>query len=183
MGKISQVPPIFSAVRIDGKRAYDLARKGHDINISSREVEVYSLSILSFEFPFARFCAEVSAGTYIRSLGRDIGESFGLGGVITELRRTKIENWSVENAIPRNAFEINSPSLPYEEIFPDFGVLEAPETFRTDLLNGVAIPLASYAIIRESKGNNPVFIRLSGVYFFLAEIEDAMVVPKRGRIE
>jgi len=78
-GKISQVPPIYSAVRIDGKRAYTMARKGTPVEITPREVEVFSLDLLDFNFPIAKFRAEVSAGTYIRSIGRDIGRALHLG--------------------------------------------------------------------------------------------------------
>lgn len=89
-GKIRQVPPKYSALRIGGRRAYRLARGGQDFEIPERDAEVFSLALESFEFPFATFSVEVSAGTYVRSLARDIGAEFGIGAVVTELRRTAI---------------------------------------------------------------------------------------------
>lgn len=77
-GRISQVPPKYSALRIDGKRAYRLARKGEEFEIPKRDAEVFSFELESFDFPFATFSCEVSAGTYVRSLARDIGEKFGV---------------------------------------------------------------------------------------------------------
>lgn len=71
-GKIKQVPPKYSALRIDGKRAYRLARGGKDFEIPERDAEILSLELLSFEFPIATFSTEVSAGTYVRSLARDV---------------------------------------------------------------------------------------------------------------
>lgn len=75
-GNIRQVPPKYSALRIGGRRAYKLARGGQDFEIPERDAEIFSLTLESFEFPFATFSVEVSAGTYVRSLARDIGAEF-----------------------------------------------------------------------------------------------------------
>lgn len=100
VGKIPQTPPRFSAIKINGERAYKLARKGESFEIPSREVEIYKIDILSYEWPLVRIRCFVSSGTYIRTLAEDIGTKLGTGAYLTELRRTKVGNYSAENARP-----------------------------------------------------------------------------------
>ncbi len=99
-GKLLQIPPIFSAIKIDGKRLYKKARKGKpiDVEIKPREIEVYEFEITEFALPEISFRITCSKGTYIRSLARDVGEKLGVGGCLSALRRTKIGDFSVENA-------------------------------------------------------------------------------------
>lgn len=98
-GKITQIPPAFSAIKIDGKRAYDLTRKGEKVEIPAREVEIFSLEILSYEFPSLKIRTHVSSGTYIRTLAEDIGKTLGTGAYCAQLRRTKIADFDISNAI------------------------------------------------------------------------------------
>lgn len=98
MGKLTQTPPRFSAIKINGERAYKLARKGADFKIPSREVEIYQIEILDYTYPSLKIRCHVSSGTYIRTLAEDIGKKLGTGAYLTALRRTKIGNYSVENA-------------------------------------------------------------------------------------
>ena len=86
-GKITQIPPKYSAKKIDGIRAYDLARAGKDVDIKKIEVEIFDIKITNYCHPFLSFEAEVSEGTYIRSLGRDIAEKLGVNGALTYLER------------------------------------------------------------------------------------------------
>lgn len=95
-GEITQRPPIYSAIKINGRRAYDLARKGEAVEIPERQVTVYSLELLSYSYPDVSIRAHVSSGTYIRSLAEDIGTALGTGAYCAELRRTKVGKWSVE---------------------------------------------------------------------------------------
>jgi len=97
-GEITQRPPIFSAIKINGRRAYDLARKGEAVEIPERQVTVYSLELIDYEYPNVRVRAHVSSGTYIRSLAEDIGRLLGTGAYCSELRRTKVGEWSVVGA-------------------------------------------------------------------------------------
>ena len=100
-GKIKQVPPMYSAIQKDGKRLYELARQGIEIEREERDVEIYSLELLSFNEKAQTFSisVECSAGTYIRSLSSDIGEKLGCGAVMTKLRRTKALGFSLSNAV------------------------------------------------------------------------------------
>ena len=100
VGTITQTPPKFSAIKIDGQRAYKLARQNKDFEIPSREVNIYSIEILDYHYPELTIRTHVSSGTYIRSLAEDIGKKLGTGAYLTSLRRTKIANYDVKNATP-----------------------------------------------------------------------------------
>lgn len=99
-GSQMQVPPRYSAIKVGGKRAYDLARKGRDVKLAPRRVTIYDIRHVRYEWPRLRFECDVSSGTYIRSLARDIGEALGMGGYLTSLRRTRVGAYSVKEAIP-----------------------------------------------------------------------------------
>lgn len=98
-GKYNQIPPKYSAKRIDGKRAYKLARKDKEFEMKPNEVEIYSLHMQKFHSPFADFRVECSKGTYIRSLARDIGEEVGTGAYLYNLRRTAIGGFTIASAL------------------------------------------------------------------------------------
>ncbi|MBR3353124.1 tRNA pseudouridine(55) synthase TruB [Candidatus Saccharibacteria bacterium] len=99
LGTITQTPPRFSAIKINGERAYKLARKNQDFEIPSRQVEIYSIDILDYHYPNLTIRTHVSSGTYIRTLAEDIGKALNTGAYLTALRRTRIGNYSVDNAI------------------------------------------------------------------------------------
>ena len=98
LGEIEQKPPVFSAIKIDGNRAYDLARTGKEVEMKSRKTTIHYLNNIEIELPFLRFTVGCSKGTYIRSLAHDIGQELGVGAYLTILRRTKIGDYSIENA-------------------------------------------------------------------------------------
>ncbi len=98
-GRQLQRPPAYSALKINGERAYSLARRGEKVNLKSREIEILQIRILTYEFPTLNLEVECTSGTYIRSLGRDIGEQLNTGAVMAGLRRTAIGDFTVEQAI------------------------------------------------------------------------------------
>jgi tRNA pseudouridine55 synthase len=98
-GKIQQVPPLFSAIMVEGKRAYDLARAGVDATISPREVEVMEFELTDIDLPTVGFRIVCSKGTYIRSIARDFGLALGSGAHLTKLRRTRIGEYRVKDAV------------------------------------------------------------------------------------
>ena len=98
-GEIVQKVPAYSAVKIDGRRAYDLARKGVKVEMPERKVKVYEIEIVKYEWPELKIQCHVSSGTYIRALGEDIGEALGVGGYLTKLRRTEIGEYKVSEAM------------------------------------------------------------------------------------
>lgn len=98
IGEIDQTPPKFSAIKINGQRAYKLARQNKDFEIPSRKVTIYNLEILEYDYPKLTIRCEVSSGTYIRTLAEDIGKALNTGAYLTALRRTKIANYDVSDA-------------------------------------------------------------------------------------
>jgi len=104
-GEIEQIPPMYSAVKIDGKRAYELARKKQEGVIKSRKVTVYNFDLLNTDLPFINFYVKSSKGTYIRSLVRDFGELLHNGAYLTELRRTQIGDFNVNDALTIDSFK------------------------------------------------------------------------------
>lgn len=97
-GEIKQRPPIFSALKINGQRAYHLARQGKEVEIPERTVTIFSLELVDYSYPELKIRTHVSSGTYIRSLAADIGEMLGTGAYCTQLRRTKIADWDIAQA-------------------------------------------------------------------------------------
>ena len=106
VGEINQTVPIFSAVKINGERAYKLARKGKEVEMPTRQVTVFSIDILDYTYPELKIRTHVSSGTYIRTLGEDIGKALGTGAYLTALRRTKIANYDVADALKLDDFMI-----------------------------------------------------------------------------
>ncbi len=98
VGEIMQRPPIFSAIKIAGKRAYALARDGQEVEIPERPVTIFSIELLRYEYPFVSLKTHVSSGTYIRSLAVDFGKELGTHAYCTQLRRLSISEWDVESA-------------------------------------------------------------------------------------
>jgi tRNA pseudouridine55 synthase len=98
-GRIQQVPPSFSAVHVDGRRAYDLARRGEAVAIEAREVDVHRLELTRFASPEIDLVIECGSGTYVRSIGRDLGQRLGCGAVMSALVRTRIGPFHIEDAV------------------------------------------------------------------------------------
>jgi tRNA pseudouridine55 synthase len=99
IGEIQQRPPAFSAMKIGGQRAYKLARGGHDVQLEARTVRVYGIELLDYAWPLVRVRIDCGRGTYIRSIARDLGEALGVGGYLTELRRTRIGDFDASRSI------------------------------------------------------------------------------------
>ena len=135
-GKISQRPPIYSALKVKGKKLYEYAREGKDVEIKKRDVEIYKIELLDFngkdEFTIL---TKVSKGTYIRSLANDLGRSLGTFGTLTELRRTRSGSFKIEDAIKVSAFEklsieeIKDKILPMDLALIDFKRIDIPKSF------------------------------------------------------
>jgi len=107
-GEIKQRPPIFSAIKINGRRAYQLARQGQPVDMPERTVSIYALELVAYEYPRLVIRAHVSSGTYIRSLAIDIGRKLGTGAYCRQLRRQAIAEYDVAQAKPLADFGISS---------------------------------------------------------------------------
>lgn len=105
-GKISQMPPAYSAVKVGGRKSYEAARKGEVLPLEARDIEIYSLKVIWYKYPLLNLEIECSKGTYIRGLARDIGRALHTGAILTSLRRTSIGEYSLTDAV--KLFDINS---------------------------------------------------------------------------
>ena len=108
VGKLLQTPPKFSAKKVGGRRAYDLARQGKEFVLEPKELEVYEWRILSYEWPKMEAEIHCSSGTYIRSLVHDLGQELNVGGYMTGLRRLSIGDMSVDDAVKVDDWQVSS---------------------------------------------------------------------------
>ncbi len=144
VGTIDQVPPAYSAVKVAGKRAYDLARRGEEVSLSSHSVQIYSIQILNYAYPHLELEVRCGKGTYIRSLARDVGERLGCGALVQELRRTRIGPFTSEEALTLDA-DIETARarlLPVEMAVAELPRVVIPDSERKRLEQGQAVALA-----------------------------------------
>lgn len=99
IGELKQIPPQYSAVKINGKRAYEYARQGQDVKIDAKNINIYDFKVTKIEMPYVHFTIRCSKGTYIRSIARDFGYTLNSGAHLIELKRTKIGDYSLQNAM------------------------------------------------------------------------------------
>ena len=115
-GEIMQVPPAYSAVHVDGRRAYKLARAGQDVEIEPRPVTIHAIEILDYAWPKLQLRITCGKGTYIRSIARDLGKALATGGYLTALRRTVVGQFKVEDAVKIERFEDGCAMLEQGEL-------------------------------------------------------------------
>lgn len=154
VGEIQQVPPTFSASKLDGKRAYDLARKGRTVALEPRIVRVYQIEILQYEFPLLTIEVRCGKGTYIRSLARDLGAELGVGGYIGALRRLRIGPFAVADAISLESKpeEARGQLLPLSAAVSQLPRIEVDPDLAWRLQHGQCV---SYAIPDGFRGLTP----------------------------
>lgn len=154
VGEIEQVPPPYSAVKVKGRKAYEMARKGEQVDLQPRKIQVYSLDILEWDPPEVVVDAFCSSGTYIRSLANDLGESLGTGAYLIGLRRTKSGRFTLREAVPlrslKEAFQAGDWYrflIPAAEALGDWPMIELDADLVDLVRHGHRIPAES-----ESEG-------------------------------
>ncbi len=158
VGQIEQRPPAFSALKIDGRRAYDLARRGETPELKPRTITVNSIEVLSYEYPQFVLDIRCGSGTYVRSLGRDLAESLGTGAVMSALERTAIGSFHVDLAVnlddltPENLSEHLHPALAAVESLPTV-TLTADQYAR--IANGQTVQLTDPPDAKEIAALDP----------------------------
>ncbi|MEX2055225.1 MAG: tRNA pseudouridine(55) synthase TruB [Candidatus Andersenbacteria bacterium] len=110
VGPQQQVPPRYAAIKVQGKKLYEYARAGEEVTRMPRSVAIFAIDILAYTYPHLAIRVSCSSGTYIRALARDIGEALGVGAYLTQLRRTQIGNWLVDDAVKLNALTAETAS-------------------------------------------------------------------------
>jgi len=151
-GKIAQVPPTHSAVKVNGEKAYNLARRGEDVQLEPRLIDVYNLELLEWASPEAVIDVYASSGTYVRSLANDLGNDLGVGGHLTGLRRTKNGQFTLRDAVRlqelRESFEIGDwykHLIPAAETLGDWHTIELTPEDVDKIKHGHRIPAESGA--------------------------------------
>lgn len=152
LGKSTQIPPIFSALKVNGQPMYKYARKGIDIERKPREIEIFKIYLVSFEKDEITFLAKVSKGTYIRTLGEDIAEKLGTVGHLTKLTRTEIGPYSLMNA--KKSSEITEEDLiPISKMLGHLKSFEVEGELARKALNGMhfRLPINDETILLKDK--------------------------------
>lgn len=178
-GKILQIPPIFSALKVNGQRAYDLARAGENPNLKSREIEVFSLKITAHHTHATDFEVECSKGTYIRSLARDMGKTLGCQGYISALRRTKVGKFSELDAfsldfLKKHAKNVHSLEMPLETALDDILAVSLSEEDAKKLKNGQGVRGLNL------QDKQIILALFQAVPLALCEVEEGVLKPLRG---
>jgi len=142
-GAITQVPPRYSAIKIDGERAYDLARGGETVELQPRIVEIHTLTLLSFDGQSAVLEAECGKGTYVRAIARDLGRALGCFGYVTALRRTRVGPFTEADAVTLASLEA--------DVFAPAAALKSIDTGLREL---VEVPVGGDAPMRLRRGQS-----------------------------
>lgn len=138
LGKQMQTPPIYSSIKINGKKAYEYARSGQTVEIPSREIEITEISLLSFEKDSIIFKVSCSKGTYIRVLCEDIAKKLGTVGLMQNLRRTRVDKFDIKDACLLENLD-KAKIISIEECFKDFPSINLDDKQTMAFLNGVKI--------------------------------------------
>ena len=180
-GKIDQVPPKYSAIKIDGKRAYDLARAGEAVEIKSREVRINRFDLVEYSKDKARFEVDCGKGTYIRSLARDLSDRLDACGYVSLLRRTRVGAFSLEQSIRLDELEkmcdrarVSEGLHPVSTVLDDIPVLAVTENDVIHLKQGRSIT-ASITL----KGSDIIRAEQNGTLIALCEPRGGELFPKR----
>lgn len=143
VGDYEQIPPMYSALKVNGKKLYELAREGREVERKARKVTIHEIEILEMHLPVVKFRVECSKGTYIRTLCADIGEKLGCGGAMQSLIRTKAGGFLLQDAISldelqrlKDAGKLEDAVLPVDNVFAEYPILHVKEEWRKLLENG-----------------------------------------------
>ena len=168
-GKIKQIPPMYSALKVNGQKLCDLARKGREVERQPREIEIFELECLEFDGLNARLCVRCSKGTYIRTLCKDIGVALGCGGCMAELRRTSAGEYTIEEAVPLQVLlETDDPGQylrPVDSMFRNYPAVTLSPKQETRVRNG-----NSFSCTLES-GTYRTYSQ-TGAFLALSKVED-----------
>jgi tRNA pseudouridine55 synthase len=172
LGQIEQVPPSFSAVHVEGRRAYERARAGQSVELAPRTVEVLRLEITRFEYPELELAIDCGSGTYVRSLGRDLGRKLGCGAVMSGLVRTRVGPYRIEEAIPLD--QLTLETLDARLLDATTATVRLPKRVanadeRALLRGGRAIPVGDLS--RSANDDSVVVVDPAGALLSLARID------------
>ena len=181
-GKILQKPPLYSAIKKSGVRLYKLARAGTHVEIEPREVEIYNIEIKKFCLPFLEITAEVSPGTYIRSLARDIGNTLSCGAHISQLRRIKDGNITInmctklDELLKMNLEKVikSRSFIPMNEALSDIPTINIDEAGMKQIKNGISVE-----ILDETISEGLFQVKYEGTLVAVGRLKDGIFKPNK----
>jgi tRNA pseudouridine55 synthase len=186
IGVIEQIPPRFSAIKVDGERAYDLARAGEEVSLAARPVEIHSLRLIEQpDADHAIFEAECGKGTYVRAIARDLGRALGTLGHVAELRRMQVGSFSEEDAITLDDVEKlaeSSPDALIAALLPVASSLSEIPAVSVGPDDAQRIRMGQPVFLRGRDApilEGTVTVSARGALIALAEIEQGALKPKR----
>lgn len=180
IGEINQVPPMYSALKVDGKKLVDLAREGIVVERKSRKITIHDIEILSIDFPNVDMIIKCSKGTYIRTLCHDIGEKLGTFGHMSKLNRIETGGFFIDQAIAiedASAENILKKLVSIDDAISFYKKIDIPVKFKKQILNGVKIDLSDFVIDDERYGEIYPYINysvyLNGEFVGIAEFNES----------
>ncbi len=179
LGPIHQVPPAYSAKKVAGQRAYERARRGERVELEPVEVEVYRIEMLSLDLPEVTFDVECSSGTYIRAIARDVGEDLGVGAHLVALRRTRIGEHDVEDAVP--LARIGDEEVVRAAWLDPLDAIAHLPRFEVDAQDAAAIRHGRQIDVPDTRSavGGPVAIVHGGALVAVGEIEAGRLRPRK----
>ncbi len=171
-GEIDQIPPMYSALKVNGQKLYDLARQGKEVERKSRKITIFQLECLEFDGDSARILVHCSKGTYIRTLCKDIGNALGCGGCMAALRRTQAGEYTIAQAVPLQVLaESENPEsygLPVDSLFAGYEAITLTEKQEKRCRNGnsfsIMFPDGQYRAYSKT-----------GEFLMLAQVNDGVM--------
>lgn len=185
-GEITQIPPMYSAIKVNGQKLYDLARKGVEIERKVRKVSIYEFEILEYEFPKAKFKITCSKGTYIRTLIDDLGEKLGSFAYVDSLCRSKVGDFYIEDSIKsQNLLSMDKDQLlsklkPVDFALSSYKKVTLQNTYYKQAINGMTMLVENYygdelvrvyigdefiGLAKSSIGNDRNFLKMDKVFY------------------
>lgn len=174
VGGYDQIPPMYSAIKKDGKRLYELAREGKEIERNARHVEIYSIELIKVELPYFTMRVHCGKGTYIRSLCRDIGECIGCGACMDRLCRTQVGRFLLDDALTLEELQnlkdenrLSEVVIPVDEMFEEYMPVHAGEEYHKLIKNGNKV---NSRVCSEL--HTPVRMYCDGVFYGIYELDE-----------
>lgn len=180
IGAVEQVPPRFSAIKVDGERAYDLARDGEQVELQARTVDIHALRMVARDDETATFEAECGKGTYVRAIARDMGRALGCLGHVVALRRTRVGPFTLDDAVPFAELEAAGAQASEYLLPVEGGLVELPcvvlnRDSATRLRRGQSVILRG----RDAPAEGAVYGACGGVVIAVGHVEKGEFVPVR----
>lgn len=183
IGRITQVPPVYSAIKINGQQAYKLARRGQEVDMPARKIEIYALELLEEYADSAKFRVECSKGTYVRTLGRDLALKLSTVGHLTMLRRTKCGNFSIQDTILLDSLEKmeyvdkrRKSLLPMETSLRDIAEIAVSVEDALKLIQGQSLSPKGFEV---DASENLVAVKYQNCLIALVRIDERKIAPVR----